>query len=254
MKKFYRSSVMTTLLFVMAAVLLFAGSVGGTQAALQYFSADYQTEIRLKNIGVTLLENTKAPGTTPVAVSYRDYSKTDANGMWSEHTGRLVQNMLEDAGDKAVKIGKEYNFELCAANSGQINQYVRVSLYKYWADEKGNKLVQYDPALIRIEPATNGKWTIQDETAERTVFYYNDILPFGDAPVITEPFTSKLSIDPQILDYVTVTTTTDAQGNTVTTYEYAYDGLQFIVDAQVDAVQSKNGERSVPSAWGRVRP
>ena len=47
MKKIRRSPVVTGLLFLMAVVLLFAGSVGGTQAALQVFSDDYYSALNL---------------------------------------------------------------------------------------------------------------------------------------------------------------------------------------------------------------
>ena len=54
MRKNSRSSVMTLLLFVLAAVLLLAGTIGGTQAALSVYSDVYDTDFKLKNIGVTL--------------------------------------------------------------------------------------------------------------------------------------------------------------------------------------------------------
>ena len=41
MKKIRRSPVVTGLLFLLAVVLLFAGGVGGTQAALQVYSENY---------------------------------------------------------------------------------------------------------------------------------------------------------------------------------------------------------------------
>lgn len=270
MKKIYRSSVMTMLLFVMAAVLLFAGTIGGTQAALSVYSDEYNTNFALKNIGVTLYEMQGAAGSrTPVAISYRDYSKTTAMGEWSENTGNLVKTMVADAGDSQLKFGKAYPFELCVGNSGQIDTHVRVTLYKYWVDENGNKItdtsetgwfngekakaVKYDPTLIKIAPADNGMWELQDVTDERMVFYYkgnNGVLAAG-ASAAAYPLTKTITIDPAVLDVASVTTTTQ-DGVTVTKYEYAYDKVGFVVEAQVDAVQVAHDARSVPSAWGKT--
>ncbi len=57
MKKIRRSPVVAGLLFLLAVVLLFAGSVGGTQAALQIYSSDYISAFELDHIGITLYEN-----------------------------------------------------------------------------------------------------------------------------------------------------------------------------------------------------
>ena len=73
MKKIRRSPVVTGLLFLLAVVLLFAGSVGGTQAALQVYSSDYISAFELDHIGITLYENG-----TPV--SFRNYGDAAASG------------------------------------------------------------------------------------------------------------------------------------------------------------------------------
>ena len=96
MKKIRRSPVVTGLLFLLAVVLLFAGSVGGTQAALQIFSDDYISAFDLKHIGITLYENG-----TPV--SFRNYGETAAAGFSEQQDGDLVLKNLED--DPSFQIG-----------------------------------------------------------------------------------------------------------------------------------------------------
>lgn len=54
------SPVMTLGLFVLAVALLLGSSIGGTRAALTYYSETYTSRIQMYDIGVTLLENDKA--------------------------------------------------------------------------------------------------------------------------------------------------------------------------------------------------
>ena len=83
MKKIRRSPVVAGLLFLLAVVLLFAGSVGGTQAALQIYSSDYISAFELDHIGITLYENG-----TPV--SFRNYGDAAASGFTEKQDGDLV--------------------------------------------------------------------------------------------------------------------------------------------------------------------
>ena len=46
------------------------------------------------------------------------------------------------------------------------------------------------------------------------------------------------------------TVTTDENGYTTITYEYAYDGYSFSLEAEVDAVQTHNAADAIKSAWG----
>ena len=274
MKKLFRSPVATGLLFVLSVILLFAGGIGGAQAALQYESGEYTTELKLRNIGVVLRESTKPDGSGAERISWRFYGRESANGVWSEQTGNLIKNMVKDAGDKVLKIGKEYPFYLSVENPVDgytpnapdarepVSTYVRVTLYKYWVDSaeqvdgygwyngSGDKRVQYDPTLIEIIPADGSEWRVEDTTDERMVFYRDAVLNPGET---TGPLTKGLVITSGIADLVSKEETTSTIGNTtrtVTTYKYVYDGVRFAVEAQVDAVQAKHSENSVPSAWG----
>ena len=98
MKKIRRSPVVAGLLFLLAVVLLFAGSVGGTQAALQIYSSDYISAFELDHIGITLYENG-----TPV--SFRNYGDAAASGFTEKQDGDLVLKTLED--DPSFQIGRQ---------------------------------------------------------------------------------------------------------------------------------------------------
>lgn len=278
MKKFFKSSVATALVFALAILLLSIGTIGGTQAALQRFSNLYQGQISMKNIGVTLIENGED-------ISWRNYDKVEANDKWAEETGYLIQHIVEnDPNDVALKIGKSYPFELQVRNSGSIDQYVRVTIYKYFVDASGNKIspdkfgwfpgggtkqLNIDPSqpypaddsnknpleLINIELANIGDskdWTKDDSssTPERTVLYYNKILSCVDGQNTTSAFTNTFTVSSDVTKLFTKTTNDD--GTTSDTYIYTSDGLGAVVEVQVDAVQTKHAEDAKTSAWGRV--
>ena len=256
MKKLRRSPVMTGLLFIFAVILLFAGTVGGTQAALQVYSTDYLSAINLDHIGVTLFENGED-------VSHHNYGTTAGAGFTPEADahGSLILNDLGT--DTSFLIGKKYDCRIHAQNTGTINQYVRVTIYKYWVDpeepsngkgwylgEESTKITNtaYDPALIELSyngsEYNNANW-IKDtdsSTPEREIYYYRGMLvPEGE----TYPLFTHLAISSDVAKTPLVTTIGDT-----TYYTYAYDGLGFVVKAEVDAVQTHHAGKAIRSAWG----
>ena len=72
--------------------------------------------------------------------------------------------------------------------------------------------------------------------------FYKGILPAGKE---TKPFADTVRIDGRLALEVSVET----KGDTVTT-TYKYDGVEFHVDIEVDAVQTHNAQDAMRSAWG----
>lgn len=236
LSKLSRSTAFTVLLFALAACLLLGGTVGSTRAALTYYSETYTSRVQMHDIGVSLLENGSR-------ISWRDYGSR-ADGTWSENTGVLLGNMLGES--EKLQLGHGYTEELAVRNSGTIDQYVRVIIYKYWADGD-EKLRGMDPELIDLHLVNTGdEWIVDREasTPERTVLYYHTILRSGETSV---PFSDTLSIDKSIERKSETVTAKD--GSTTTVYEY--DGCEFQVEVEVDAVQIHNAEDAIWSAWGR---
>ncbi len=260
MKKIRRSPVVAGLLFLLAVVLLFAGSVGGTQAALQIYSSDYISAFELDHIGITLYENG-----TPV--SFRNYGDAAASGFTEKQDGDLVLKTLED--DPSFQIGRKYPFVITCKNTGTIDHYLRVTVYKYWVqvgeDEKfglkgwfhglssnTEKLLdkeKHSPATIHLgyngsEGYNTSAWAKDPDssTAERDVYYYTGILPVGGE---TAPLFDTLWVDSSVAKSVITETV-----GSLTTYTYAYDGYGFVVQAEADAVQTHNAKAAIRSAWG----
>lgn len=234
-KKFFSKK--PVLLLTAAAVLLAGSTVGSARAALTYYSENYSAEVTVSSIGVSLTEN----GTV---VAKRDYNHK--NDQWNTVSEPLFVNTLN--GEKMIP-GKLYKERLGVTNSGSIDSYVRVILYKSWTDPKGNKDTSLSPKLIDLNLLTGNGW-VADENAstdERTVLYYTGILPAGES---TPDFADTLKIDNSVADRVTETVSQDADGNKTITTVYEYDGYRFNLEAEVDAVQTHNARDTIKSAWG----
>lgn len=222
-KKFLRAPLMTLILALLAVSLLLAGSIGGTRAALEVFSEDYQSRVQLSGIDVSLLEN----------------GKQVADG------GKLMSSLR--GSDPQLLLGKKYDWPLAVRNSGAIDQYVRVTIRRYWVDTDGKtKLTTLDPSLINLGLVTSGTWKedTSARTPERTVLFYQSILPHGGDSAV---FCKSLTINGDLTTAVSETTS----GNT-TIYTYAYDGISFVVEVDVDAVQTHNANSAITSAWGYI--
>lgn len=238
------SPAVTAVLFAVAVVMLLGSSIGGTRAALTYYSETYTSRIQMYDIGVSLLENDRE-------VSWRDYSSA-GDGTWNEHTGTLLEDMLPEG--ETLTLGKHYQEQLKVKNTGTINQYVRVSIYKYWLDAEGNKLRDLSPDLINLNLVNVGTDWMEDEgarTRERTVLYYSKLLyAEGEGASETSLFADSLTIDDSIAKKVSQETKKDGNYTTIIT-TYDYDGVSFRIEVEVDAVQEHNAQDAVWSAWGK---
>ena len=126
------------LLLCVSVLLLLASTVGSARAALTYYSENYAMEVTVSSIGVTLAENGKP-------VSYRNYLKDD----WSDSgSGELLTDLIP-AGERLIP-GKTYPEALSVTNSGAIDSYVRVLLYRSWQDSAGGEVTSPSPGLIEF--------------------------------------------------------------------------------------------------------
>ena len=256
-KSFVAQQRVTIALFAVAIVLLAVAGVGGARSALTYFSDTHVTSVELQDIGVSLVENDQL-------VAWRNY---DHDGIWdetntplpetpvfiNEHareryvyrgtTGLLMQGLVP-AGQK-LQLNHAYPEELKVRNSGTIGQYVRVMVTKYWIDKDGNKQTGVSPSLINLNLtnlATDWLLDPSASTSERSVLYYARMLgPGQDTPL----FANSISINGAVAAKVTQT----VQDGVITT-TYDYDGLMFVVEAAVEAVQDHNAQDATKSAWG----
>ena len=146
-------------------------------------------------------------------------------------------------------MGQAYKEALSVSNTGKIDEYVRVSIYKYWLDKDGKKVTTLSPDMIDLNLLEGNGWVEDPVTkglnnAERTVLYYSSPVPAGGS---TAAFSDTLTVNGHLPYIVTQT----EEGNVITT-TYDYDGVTFQVDVEADAVQTHNAEAAIKSAWGRT--
>ena len=240
LKKKLASPIVTIALFAAAAAMLLGSTIGGARAALTYYSENYTSRVQMYNIGVSLLEN----GTR---IAWRDYGE-ESDGTWDETEGYLFSNMLQE--DEKFRMGKTYPEVLSVKNSGSIEEYVRVYIYKYWENEDGTKNQELTPDMIALNLVNLGSdWMIDEEasTEERTVLYYRHILGVDEESV---PFTDTLTVNGVVAAKVSQVVEINGKYKTIKTI-YEYDGVQFGVEVEADAVQTHNAEDAIWSAWGR---
>lgn len=240
-----RGGFITIALFAVAATLLTFSVVGSSQAALNYFSDTYGATVSMQDIGVTLTENGKDN-----RISWRDYDseKDDANeeNNWDQHEGELAANMLAEG--EQLKLGQRYTEQLAVTNSGNIDEYVRVSVYKYWEDASGVKQPQLDSGLIRLDIPEGSGWRKISESEERTVLFYELPLEPGET---SSNFLEAITLDAMGIEQSVERVNVTHNGNqTVFETEYTYNGCKFVLRADVDAVQTHHAEDAMRSAWG----
>lgn len=223
LKKILASPVVTVAAFGLAVGLLLFSSVNGARAALSYFSEDYNSRIELSQIGVALVENDNL---VPAG-------------------GKLLTELLTgaDGAAETLKPGKLYEEELCVQNTGSIDQYVRVRIYRYWTDGSGEKSRELSPEMIRlwlggtvldVDPEAEQGYLAGDEalkdayerslaaraaleaagwlvdegtlSRERLDLYYTRMLSAGDPEAgVTSLFADQLSIDGAVAAQVSET-------------------------------------------------
>lgn len=249
------SPVVTITMFVIAAALLIGSTVGGTRAALVYQSEYYTSQIEMKNIGVSLVERNgardKDGNENPwTVVAQRDYASA-SDGTWDgQEKGVLLSGIVEEG--ESFKLGKVYNEELAVVNSGTIDQYVRVTLYKYWveadpenpdgidtqADQEEvenptpdeTKLPELSSDLIRLNLTLGDKWML-DTLASNWSGY-----PGRDP--ITGDIRTDLNGERLVLYYKDILT----QGGMTTAF---CDTFQVDPDVAVKVTQEKTVETKV---------
>ena len=209
--------------------------MGSTRAALTYYSENYTAQMNMSRIGVTLQENGND-------VSNRDY---EGNGDWE---GTVSGTLLNHLAESKIVPEQKYPEALTVKNSGNIDTFVRVIITKYWENPEGEKDNTLNPALIELDAPLAG-W-IEDESArttERSIYYYQTALKAGDEGNISTPLCENIWIDGSIAELVEQVT--NEEEGTIQ-YIYKYNDYTFVLEAEVNAVQTHNAAEAIRSAWG----
>ncbi len=259
-KKKNKLPLSTLVLGLTAVCMLVFSGIGLARAALEIFSRQYKSQFEMFDIGISLYEDNEFLK-EPMKVSNRDYAnKTYTSTLrlednWNEDSLRLLNGYPEN-----LELGRDYKEVLSVKNSGTIDEYVRVKIYKYWMkteDGETRKATDLDTSFIDLQWADDlDKYWLRDTAnsigddngiEETTVLYYREPLAVGD---FTTDITKSLKITYPVS--AKITQTVEKVGTkTVYTTKYDYDGVTFVLEAEADGVQTHNAKDAILSAWGR---
>lgn len=215
-----RNAYVTGALFVLAIGLLVFSAVGSARAALNVQSEVLKSDIGMLEIGVEL---------------------DNADGAVS---GSALLDGMVGTGEK-LKPGMIYERPVSVSNSGAIDEYVRVVVYKYWQNKDGEKDARFDPEMIVL--GYEDGWT--KDTAAPKTYDEREIWYYTDGPLVSgesKAFLKSVQINDEILTLCTQKTV----GNKIYTI-FEYDGAQFCIEIEADGVQTHNAKDAILSAWGK---
>jgi len=225
--------------FIVALSLLTFTTVLGARAVPNEESDPYQTNLEMYNIGIYIQE--KAAG----AEDWEDIAKV-AGGKG---------NAFSSLSEKAFETGADYENLLRVYNSGSIDEYVRVVVYKYWVNEDGSKDYKGDAGLIELNLSDSDNWIVDEKnsTNEKTILFYKTPLAVGAS---SDTFLDGLKLSGDIKkDYKKISEETTSEDGkvkyTTIIYDYAYNGKSFKVEVEADGVQTHHADDAIKSAWGR---
>ena len=215
-----RNAYVTGALFILAIGLLVFSAVGSARAALNVQSEVLKSDIGMLEIGVEL---------------------DNADGAVS---GSALLDGMVGTGEK-LKPGMIYERPVSVSNSGAIDEYVRVVVYKYWQNKDGEKDAWFDPEMIVL--GYEDGWT--KDTAAPKTYDEREIWYYTDGPLVSgesKAFLKSVQINDEILTLCTQKTV----GNKIYTI-FEYDGAQFCIEIEADGVQTHNAQQAILSAWGK---
>jgi len=231
--------------FTVIVALLVITTVSGVVANPAITSNNYDSHFEMKHIGITLLENEKNVG-------YRDYFTTGEKGEvtdfgWKKGNAPLFEDITN------FKVGETYTEEFKIRNSGTIDEYVRIVIYKYWVKDNAeeSKVRTLNPDFIELGLLTDGNWILDNTatTKERVILYYKLPLPVGED---TDLFMKTLKINNAVLANMSAIETKVDDNHKTMVYTYDYNGYKFCVEMEADAVQTHNAVDAIKSAWGKT--
>ena len=222
-KKRYALMIAAGLLTITLLVLLFL--IKDTRADMLY-GEGAEVNLGMSSLNVQLLENGKA-------INQEDQNK-----------GKLLGSINE-----SMEPGYTYEEKIAADNDGDLDEYVRIIVKKYWKDDEG-KRIDMDPAMIKLsygdKDYNDSDWVLNpgETTKEQTVYYCRKALPSGET---SKPLFDGIKLDAQIAYDYSLKKSDDGKDVTAV---YRYDGAQIGLEAEVQSVQSGSADKAITSAWG----
>lgn len=191
--------------------------------------------------GVSLVENGNV-----IAYRNKDYA--------SSTEGELVEGELFThlGTSKTFVPGKSYQEEIAVKNSGNLDEYIRILIYKYWLDGEESLDTTKSDEYIELIKNNHENWILDETNSNdsRIIYYYKKPLAVGET---TPNVISKIQIAEQARSEVSFTSRTEGE-NTIITSSRNYQGYKAGIEIAIDTVIKRSihtAADAIWSAWGR---
>ena len=194
-----------------------------TRAELNQSEVTYEGDLELNSIDVKLLEN-----------------------------GEETETLLSSLGN--MEPGYSYEEVIAVRNPLDTEEFIRVIVTKSWQDASGKKLTTLKPDYIEIgyddEEYNTAYW--QENTSEasangeRKIYYLTKALEKGDS----EPLFNHIRVNGRIAEEYEVQDPVEENGVKVIKVVYKYDGVQCVVEIEVQSLQTTSAAKAITGVWG----
>ncbi|MBQ7147179.1 MAG: hypothetical protein IJR96_00360 [Pseudobutyrivibrio sp.] len=165
-----------------------------------------------------------------------------------DNLGKLALTSMKDINDGSEMPDPEKSYPevIQVKNTGTVDEYVRVVVYKSWLDSDGTKDSNLDTSLIHLNTVEGDDWLSPEDSdsKESTVYYLTKPLKSGE----TAQLLQDITFDKDVLKCEPIMTKTSEGLKAEIAYDY--DGKILEVEVRVDAVQTHSAEDSIFAAWG----
>ncbi len=164
-----------------------------------------------------------------------------------DNLGKLALTSMKDINDGSEMPDPEKSYPevIQVKNTGTVDEYVRVVLYKSWLDSDGTKDSNLDTSLIHLNTVEGDDWiAIDSASGESTTYYYKKVLGASDEVQLLKDIT----LDKGVLKCEPIMTKTSEGLKAEIAYDY--DSKILEVEVRVDAVQTHSAENAILAAWG----
>ena len=194
-------------LLIAAAILLACGTFAAAKTVLNIRSEFYRAQFYLNHLQVHLIEN----GQDVCGRAGHDNDLDSGSKVSGELASVLGYEHKTGSDEKlgSVEPGKLYKEEIAARNGSDIDEFVRLTVRKYWMEQKtGNngktvlvKSSALRPDRIRLyyggkEGYNSKSWAVnkKESTAESNTYYYRKDLSAGNIPKPEPGYVMKSSL------------------------------------------------------------
>lgn len=154
--------------------------------------------------------------------------------------------LFESIDTSKTRIGKKYPYEVCAKNSGDMNEFVRVIITKNITCDDNKKI---SPSLFILEFDDGTNWLTDEKTVTENgvTMYCKKMITPGEE---TANFIKSYMLDNKAWGLINEETVTEENGYKTMNINYQLDNASISLNITIEAVQASNGADVIENIWG----